>query len=71
MKNPLIRETARKNGVRLWEVAEKVGVADCNFSRKLRRELPQDEQARIVGMIYEIAAAKQEEAEHVTGSDDQ
>ena len=63
MSNQLIRETASKNGVYLWEVAERVGLADCNFSRKLRRELPQDEQEQIVRLIYEIAAER-EEAEH-------
>ena len=62
MRNQMIRDAAMESGVRLWEVAERVGIADCNFSRKLRQELPPDEQTRIVGIIHEIAAEK--EAEH-------
>ncbi len=60
MKNKRIRDTAEKCGVRLWEVAERYGINDSNFSRKLRNELPDEEQDRIVGLIHEIAAQKAE-----------
>ena len=60
MQNVRIRSEAKANGVRLWEVAERVGITDGNFSRRLRRELPAEEQARIVGIIHEIAAEKEE-----------
>ena len=54
LKNKAIREYAKSCGVRLWEVAEAYGLSDQNFSRKLRHELPEDEQARIMQIIAEI-----------------
>lgn len=68
MENQRIRAEAKVNGVKLWEVAERVGVTDGNFSRRLRRELPTQEQERIVGLIHEIAREK--EAEHGTCQND-
>lgn len=56
MKNEAIRRAARENGVKLWRIAERVGMLDSNFSRKLRRELPEEEQSRIIEIIKEIAA---------------
>ena len=58
MKNVKIREAAKQTGVYLWEIAERFGGNDGNFSRKLRRELPEDEQRRILGIIAELAAEK-------------
>lgn len=54
MTNEIIRNTAQKQGVRLWEIAERIGLTDGNFSRKLRRELPQEEQKRILHIIETI-----------------
>ena len=53
--NDAIRNAARANGIRLWQIAEKLGVNDGNFSRKLRRELPEEEQQRILGIINELS----------------
>lgn len=58
MSNKEIREAAKYAGVYLWEIAERWGCNDGNFSRKLRRELPADEQMRILGIIAELAAEK-------------
>ena len=43
-----IRTKAEKAGVRLWQIAEKIGINDGNFSRKLRHELPQEEKEKIL-----------------------
>lgn len=51
-----IRTRAEKAGVRLWQIAEKVGINDGNFSRKLRRELPQEEKEKIFRIIVELKA---------------
>lgn len=56
--NMEIRNAAKREGVRLWQVAERVGVNDGNFSRKLRRELPSDEQEKILTIINELAAER-------------
>lgn len=60
MENVAVREAAKNNGVKLWEIAERYGCNDSNFSRKLRRELPKCEQEKILHIIAEIAAEKQE-----------
>lgn len=55
MKNQRIREAAKNAGVKLWQIADAVGINDGNFSRKLRHELPEDEQRRILEIIKQIS----------------
>lgn len=55
LANKAIRDTAKRAGVRLWEVAYSMGITDATFSRKLRRELPADEQARILDIIADLS----------------
>ena len=55
MKNKEIRKAAAAAGVRLWEIAERYGLNDGNFSRKLRRELSDDERGRVLSIIDSIA----------------
>ena len=55
MYNQDIRQKAERSGVRLWQIAEALGVADCNFSRKLRKELPQEEIEKIFSIIEKLA----------------
>ena len=56
MLNADIRKTAQESGVRLWEVAERLGIADSTFSRKLRHELPDAEKQRIFAIIDDIVS---------------
>lgn len=60
MKNNDIREATKKAGLKLWQVAEAYGMQDSNFSRKLRQELPSDEQAKILAIIKNLAQGRQE-----------
>lgn len=53
--NETIRTAAEKNGVKLWQIADALGVNDGNFSRKLRHELPPDETEKILAIIARIA----------------
>lgn len=55
MANQDVRRTAAGAGIRLWQIAEALGIADCNFSRKLRRELPAEEKERIFSIIRELS----------------
>ena len=57
--NQTIRESARSNGIKLWQVAYAYGVNDGNFSRKLRHELPEDEQQKIISIIERLAKEAQ------------
>lgn len=54
-----IRYAAVRDGVKLWEVADKLGLRDASLSRKLRKELSVDEKNRIFNIIAEIRAGRQ------------
>lgn len=54
MKNIDIRTEASNSGVKLWQIAERLGVNDGNFSRKLRKELSSEEKAKIRMIISEL-----------------
>ncbi len=60
MENVKIRERAKAAGVKLWEVAERCGLTDSSLSRKLRRELPEAEQKRLLEIIDQLAAEREE-----------
>lgn len=55
MFNQDIRRMAAGNGVRLWQIAEALGMADCSLSRKLRKELPAEEKAKIFEVIEQLS----------------
>ena len=54
-QNKRIRREAENKGVFLWEIAEQLGITDSTLSRKLRRELPEEEQTAILKIIKEIS----------------
>lgn len=55
MNNLDIRRTAASNGVRLWQIADALGIMDCQFSRKLRKELPDEEKSKIFEVIEQLS----------------
>lgn len=55
MKNQDIRRAAAGAGIKLWQLAEALGIADCSLSRKLRRELPEEEKTKIFGIIEQLS----------------
>jgi len=55
MANQTIREAAARSGVRLWQIAARLNLNDGNFSRRLRFELPKEEQEKILEIIAELA----------------
>ena len=57
--NNQLRAEAKQLGVPLWMIAERVGLTDGNFSRHVRRELPEDETQRLIGIVREIAAEQE------------
>ena len=59
MKNSSVREYAKAQGVLLWQIAEKLGITDGNFSRKLRREFTPDEQKKIIKIIDKLSEERQ------------
>lgn len=55
MSNEAIRRFAAGHGVKLWQVAEALGMADTSLSRKMRRELSQEDAAQIVEIIKALS----------------
>lgn len=54
LANKEIREQAKASGIKLWQVAAEYGCNDGNFSRKLRKELPESEKEKIVAIIEQL-----------------
>lgn len=54
--NAAIRNAAHEAGVHHWEVAEALGISEGSFCRRMRHELPEAEQARILNIINDISA---------------
>lgn len=52
--NQDIRQAAKKAGLKLWQIADRLNLNDGNFSRKLRKELPTDQKQTIFVIINEL-----------------
>lgn len=55
MNNKKLREYAAGKKVKLWQVAEKFGVSDVAFSKKLRHELSKEDAEQFRLFVDEIA----------------
>lgn len=62
-KNLDVRKKAKEQGVYLWEIADRLGLRDSCFSRRLRKELPEGEKERIFIIIDELARERIENEE--------
>lgn len=51
MANDNLRKIIHNAGLRQWEVAELLNISEFHFCRKLRRELPEEEQKKIISAI--------------------
>ena len=57
--NADIREYAKSKSVYLWQIAERYGLHEGNFSRLLRHPLPEEKREKVIGIINEIANEQQ------------
>ena len=64
-----IKIKAKEKGICLWEIAERLNINDGNFSRKLRKELPDSEKAEIFGIIESISQSKTAAAERTANNE--
>lgn len=62
MHNVAIRAAAKAANVYLWQIADEIGITDNEFSRRLRHEFPEQEQARIIRIIEEISSKQEGKA---------
>ena len=51
MNNMLVRKTIAANMLKRWEVAKLMGISEMTLYRKLREEMPEEEQNRICLLI--------------------
>lgn len=58
MANTELKLYASQKGVRLWQVAERFGMIDSNFSKKLRKEFTPDAAEKFRRYVDEIAREK-------------
>lgn len=54
MANEDIRKSLRNNNIKYWKVANEYGITDGNFSRKLRKELSNEEKKKIFDIIDKL-----------------
>jgi predicted DNA binding protein len=54
-RNNELKFYAANKGVRLWQVAEKFGITDATFSRKLRKEFSKKDADKFKKYVDEIA----------------
>ncbi|MGN8767691.1 hypothetical protein [Blautia massiliensis (ex Liu et al. 2021)] len=55
MFNKEVRTYAKEKGIYLWEIAEALHINDGNFSRRLRKELPEAQKQEIIRIIDKLA----------------
>lgn len=54
MTNEKVRTALFVNNVRQWKLAEKLGMSESALCRKLRNELPNEEQEKLVEIIKSV-----------------
>ena len=60
MKNVEIRSAYMLAGIKQWQLAEAMGISETHLSRKLRKELPQEEKQNVLEIIDRLSKEKQE-----------
>ena len=55
MANKEIKQQAKAKGVKQWQIAERAGISEFTFCRKMRHEFTEDEQKEFLQIINEIA----------------
>ena len=53
-----IRQYILDNGILLWKVADKLGISDGNFSRKLRHNFSEEDYDKILSAVDELSKEK-------------
>ena len=58
MANDKVRIALFINKMKQWELAKHLGIGENTLIRRLREELPEDEQNRLIGVIETYAKEK-------------
>ena len=51
MNNAIIRNELKRTGLKYWQLARILGISDATLCRRLRDELPDEEQRKICQLI--------------------
>ena len=54
-RNDALREYAKEKGVKMWQLAEALNIADSTLCRRLRKELSQAELSRYMIAVDHLA----------------
>ncbi len=57
--NADIRGAAKAANVKLWQIAEELGIADFTLSRRLRHELSEQQKVEVFEAIQAISTRKE------------
>lgn len=49
-----VKQLAKESGIFLWQIAEKLGINDGNFSRKLRKPLSDSDTAKVLNAVKQL-----------------
>ena len=61
MNNLIIRTALLTYDVRTWQLAKIMGISEPTVYRRLRQELPEEEQKKIAAMIKQYAATRRDD----------
>lgn len=61
LNNQNIRILAKQQGVRLWEVAQRLQISQATMTRMLRTDLTAENQQRIITAINELGKEEKHE----------
>lgn len=59
MSGAEVKNLIIKSGLKCWQVAERWGLNDGNFSRRLRKPFNEEETKRIKGIITDLHTKKE------------
>lgn len=59
MSNAELRQEATNKGVKLWEIANEIGIADTTFSKWMRKELSADRKKVVHEAIHAISVRRE------------
>lgn len=56
MANETIKRAAKEFHVKLWRIADRMGLSDSSFSRMLRKELSKEDRNKILFIIADLVS---------------
>ena len=61
MANKAVKDALKRHGVPQWELGKELNISENTMYRKLRTDLPKQEQDQLIRKVEEIAAQKEKE----------